>query len=591
MLLMRMPIPTQAQAHGITKGRMNPARRVLATIIPLFSMVSGLVFITTAANAQRPEFKVVKRLKLGKAPHQIAFSADGKTAYIAIAGDDRLVLVDVESFKTIKTIKVADSPLGVAELPGAKAVVVTRFRSDKLSKVPLNQGTKPGPDLVLGLGPSFLVPLTNSIYMISVEHVDLLYLFDAKSFSLGASFATGKRPFPAAATSDGRKAFVPNYDDGTVSIVDLWNGKLRGSVKVGKHPSGGTVLPGDIDYAVVVRDEDKIVFVNTASHRVVGTLHEGIGESPFSLVVSQDERLAFVNNTESHDVSIIDLETRTIIRRVKVGKIPIALGVAPSGTQLWVACKGSHEVDIIRIPPAEAVFSPAVLPKVAVLGMIHGKHIKSEKWGLEQLRQTIIRFKPDVICCELPPARWQRIWKDFSEHGLIKDERVMVFPEYTEVILPLKVTLGFEIEACAAWTKEMAELRRTRMRELRTTPEHKELYEKYRAEDAAAQKSAIFGSTDDPLVIHSDAYDEEIAVTLAAYDKHLNEFLGPGGWTNINTAHWRLLEKAIRKYPGQRILVTFGAAHKYWFMKRLRGSPDLELMDIRPYLPPKNKFK
>ena len=73
----------------------------------------------------------------------------------------------------------------------------------------------------------------------------------------------------------------------------------------------------------------------------------------------------------------------------------------------------------------------------------------------------------------------------------------------------------------------MPELRQTRMQELRTKPEHKHLYEQYQADNDAARERARLGSTDDPLVIHSAAYDQETATTLAAYDKHLNNFIGP----------------------------------------------------------------
>ena len=42
----------------------------------------------------------------------------------------------------------------------------------------------------------------------------------------------------------------------------------------------------------------------------------------------------------------------------------------------------------------------------------------------------------------------------------------------------------------------------------------------------------------------------------------------------------------VDAYKGRRILVTFGGAHKYWILDALRERNDVELLDVRPFLPP-----
>lgn len=169
-------------------------------------------------------------------------------------------------------------------------------------------------------------------------------------FTFSASYPTGSRPFPASATSDGRLAFVPGYADGTVTVIDLYNDRVLETVTVGTNPSGGAVLPGDIDYAVVVRGENHVAFINTASHLVVGGLTEGIGESPFSFVVSPNGRLGFVNNTGSADISVVDLSSRRVIDRIPVPDTPIVMAVHPSGEALWVSSEGVHRLSVYSIP-------------------------------------------------------------------------------------------------------------------------------------------------------------------------------------------------------------------------------------------------
>ncbi len=225
--------------------------------------------------------------------------------------------------------------------------------------------------------------------------------------------------------------------------------------------------------------------------------------------------------------------------------------------------------------------------RVAVLGMIHGAHRSSRRWGLEQVEQTIRNYAPDVILCEIPPDRWGRIWRDYSTNGLIMDDRVKLFPEYTDVLLPLKSELGFEVEPCAAWTRKMADLRRLRMKMASSDPKYAESWRRYQEETAAieAEHEAHPIVEDDPRVIHSELYDTRTKRELGPYDRYLNDLIGPGGWTNINRAHYRLIDEAIRRHPGKRLLIMFGAGHKYWFLERLRERSDIELVDVRPYLP------
>ncbi len=224
--------------------------------------------------------------------------------------------------------------------------------------------------------------------------------------------------------------------------------------------------------------------------------------------------------------------------------------------------------------------------EVLVLGMIHGGHRDSALWGLDQLRETIRRIRPDVVCAEIPPDRWPAVWREYTEEGTISDSRVLRFPEYTDVLLPLKQEMGFEVEGCAAWTQGMSDARRQKLQDLETLPELADLNAEFqrREKEVEARHAAEPIAEDDPRIIHSTAYDERTRESLAAYDELLNEYLGPGGWTNINRSHWLLIEEALGRHQGQRVLITFGAGHKYWFLDRLRERADVRLSDVGPYL-------
>jgi len=222
--------------------------------------------------------------------------------------------------------------------------------------------------------------------------------------------------------------------------------------------------------------------------------------------------------------------------------------------------------------------------EVCVLGMIHGDHVESKRWGIPQVTATLRALAPDAVLAKIPPDRYPRAAKEFARSGKIEEPRVLRFPEYTASLFPLQKQMKFEIVPCAAWTEPMAKDRGAKLARWQTV----------RPGDTAAMNAGMdsidplleeFGFLDDPRLIHCATYDEIVKEGLEPYDRIFNDDLGLGGWANINAAHWALLEQAIDARPGQRLVITFGGWHKYWFLERLRERDDVVLLDARRFLP------
>ena len=74
------------------------------------------------------DFREVASLDVGRNPHQIAFSEDGRTAWIATAGEDRITVVDAITFRVVGFIPAPGTPLGVAPTPNGTDLAVARFQ-------------------------------------------------------------------------------------------------------------------------------------------------------------------------------------------------------------------------------------------------------------------------------------------------------------------------------------------------------------------------------------------------------------------------------------------------------------------------------
>ncbi len=225
--------------------------------------------------------------------------------------------------------------------------------------------------------------------------------------------------------------------------------------------------------------------------------------------------------------------------------------------------------------------------EVVVVGTTHSNHLTSEEYGLDELERLLRNVAPDAVLTEIPPDRFPTAAAEFKATGAIEEPRVRRFPEYTEVLFPLQSELGFEIVPCAGWTTEMATERGRLMDEWRET----------RPEDTAAvnagqagidEQLERMGLGDRPADLHDPRYDETVRLGLVPYEALFGDDLGPGGWDNINIAHWSLLEAALDSLVAEgstgRVAITYGAWHKYWLLDRLAERDDVVVLDTREFL-------
>ena len=226
--------------------------------------------------------------------------------------------------------------------------------------------------------------------------------------------------------------------------------------------------------------------------------------------------------------------------------------------------------------------------EVLVLGMIHSGHRTQEEFSIEVLTKLIRDINPDVILTEIPPDRFPTAMKEFKETDSITEPRVSRFPEYVDVIFPLTKEMDFDIVPTAGWTREMADARSKKLRAISQDSTRVEDWKKYQAANNLADSlMEATGKRYDPYWINSDEYDDLAEVRLGVYNDLFNDELGLGGWDNINEAHFSYIARALDSLTNQdkRILITYGAGHKGWFLRALKKRADIKLLTLQELVP------
>lgn len=251
---------------------------------------------------------------------------------------------------------------------------------------------------------------------------------------------------------------------------------------------------------------------------------------------------------------------------------------------LLAACGDAPDSTNSSLPNADA-------PIVAtVIGAIHGRHRDSETYPLDRLGTAIIAFEPDYVLTEIPPDRLAEASAQFGHDGIITETRVRVFPELTDTVFPLQQRLGFAIIPVAAWTPAIADDRAAALARIEADPAREAQWSAHLAARRTYSQT-VGGRAQDPLFIHSPAYDQAVEAAQAPYLTHFEADLGPGGWGAINEAHFALIAEALDRIAAERepddaeparVLILFGAWHKHWFLRALSERSDVRLIPAAP---------
>jgi YVTN family beta-propeller protein len=571
---MRPPDPTIDEPRPVTLPSL------------LLCLACSALQIAPASTESVAGFRVEATIEVGAAPHGISFANNGRSVFVAVSGADEIAGISTPAYTVLYRIAAGETPLDVMRVQETTKLITTQFRGDSL-RTALPETNDHFQTWTVGKGPSMFGPrIVNGLASLSCEFDDTLVLFDTESLEVVATYDTGDAPYPPDVTKDGVLAFVPNKGDGTVTVVDLLNQEIAATVSVGGGPQGGALLEDDSLYVAACSDADELAWINTATYQVVHRT-PGVGPGPFSVTATPDGLHLLVNNAGGDTLSIIDVATRASLGDLTVGEQPIVVRMRPESRQAWVSNEVSGTVSVVALPdlPAPIVEPPPT--EVVVLGTIHGGHLTSELYDLDLLRETIRAVEPDAILAEIPPNRAEAALAGFLADGVVSEPRVARFPEYVDVVYPLQDELGFELLPCAAWNEPMARFRSARLAAIREDPARADDWAAYTAANEAADAClAEHGPDDDPYLVNDDLYDVCTELGLKAYDELFNDELGPGGWTNINQAHYRLIEAALDRYQGQgkRLLITYGAGHKLWFLRKLQEREDVVLRGVWPFL-------
>ena len=252
----------------------------------------------------------------------VALAATDKV-YVANEGADTVSVLDAASFKTLANVRVGKMPHNVQVSPDGKLVWVTNNgEPDQTADASEHQGMAKGDHDAMG-------------------KPGAVWAIDTSSDAIVAKVPVGMHPAHVVVSPDGRLAYVTNGGDNTVSVIDTSAQRLVATIPVGQFPHGLRVSPDGKQVWVANLKGGTVSVIDTSSQKEIAQVPAGKG--PAQVGFTPDGRLVLVSLSEENAVAVIDPATRKVIRKVTVGTVPIQLYATPDSGTLLVANQGTRK--------------------------------------------------------------------------------------------------------------------------------------------------------------------------------------------------------------------------------------------------------
>ena len=171
-------------------------------------------------------------------------------------------------------------------------------------------------------------------------------VIDADAGAVVATVPVSTGPHGMAITQDGRTVYVSGDGSSSVDVIDTAADKVVKAINVGKAPNGIALTPDDRLLVVTVYGEDRIAFVDTSTQTVVATT---VVPKPHTVAINPNGKLAYVTVQEPghFGLALIDLATRSVVRTLPLDKTPRDAEFGYDGKLFYFTQAGVSSVQVL----------------------------------------------------------------------------------------------------------------------------------------------------------------------------------------------------------------------------------------------------
>ena len=260
-------------------------------------------------------WREIKRIPTGKEPHHLYMTPDEKSILVANALADSLTFIDPRTAEIQKTVRGVMDPYHLRFSPDMKWLLTNGNR---------------------------------------LNHVDI-YRWDGTDLTLAKRIPTGKTPSHLWIDSKSTVAYSSMQDSDELVAIDLVKQEIKWRIKTGPMPADIFATPDDKTLLVGLTGSDSVeVFeVSGPQPKSVRRIKTGAGAHAFR--GAGDKRHVYLSNRVANTISKIDLTTLTVVDTYAAPGGPDCMEVLAGGRYLLTTSRWAKRLTIIDTQTREVV--------------------------------------------------------------------------------------------------------------------------------------------------------------------------------------------------------------------------------------------
>ena len=173
-----------------------------------------------------------------------------------------------------------------------------------------------------------------------------LSVIDTGTERVVATVPVAAGPDGIVISPNGRSVFVSGSSASSLSEIDAATDRVTHTIEVGKGPQGLATTVDGRWVLVAVNGDDQLAFVDTATHAVSATVPV---PKPHTIAVRPDGRQAYVASQEPGHFAlvVVDLAARQVVTQIPLDKAPRDLEFGHDGKALYLTLAGVAAVQVL----------------------------------------------------------------------------------------------------------------------------------------------------------------------------------------------------------------------------------------------------
>lgn len=146
--------------------------------------------------------------------------------------------------------------------------------------------------------------------------------------------AAYRGPHSTAVSKDQKFIYLVEFDAAKISQIDTASTRVVKEISVSDTPTWAVLWQNDTKLLVTTAPQGTVRCIDIAGGNEEWSIP--VGYCPEGIVVHPNGKIAYVANRFSTDVSVLDLEAKKEIRRVKALHEPMSVDITPDGKTLYI---------------------------------------------------------------------------------------------------------------------------------------------------------------------------------------------------------------------------------------------------------------